>query len=131
MVRRLHSLEKGNKQYRLTVFPMRAEFRKFYGRKWRKIRRRILERAGWECERCGLPDRPMGLISTLEVAHLSGEPSADPDEDGLACLCHRCHRRHDYQQWFEQFQVWLRRERERRAEAKDRERPILVLLEAS
>jgi hypothetical protein len=37
--------------------PIRRELRKFYGREWRTVTRprRILERAGWKCEQCGVP----------------------------------------------------------------------------
>src|SRR6476659_9014843 len=57
-----------------------------YGHAWRtRIRPEALRRAGWECARCGLPDRAMGLRSALDVAHLNGD-TADMSEENLAVL---------------------------------------------
>ncbi len=37
--------------------PIRAEFRKFYGKVWRQVTRpRVLARAGNKCEQCGKPN---------------------------------------------------------------------------
>lgn len=111
---------------------MRAEFTELYGHTWRtQTRPRILTRAGHECERCAAPDRPMNARnSTLEIAHLDGrpKPAAEEQDENLACLCHRCHRQHDYKAWHIQFAAYLHRRREARIDAADASRPILEFL---
>lgn len=110
---------------------MKSELRKFYGHTWRTVERpAALVRAGHECVRCLAPDRPSGLWSTLDVAHLDGNP-ANRSEDNLAVLCRRCHRATDYAVWSRKYRVWLIAERERRADLLDAGRPILQLLRAS
>jgi len=101
--------------------PIRPELRTFYGREWRdEIRPAALVRAGYECERCALPDRPMGLTSALEGAHLDGNP-ANTQESNIAILCHRCHKAHDYPEW-------ARKCRGTRLDRKDAARPLLAFL---
>jgi hypothetical protein len=101
--------------------PIAPHLRHHYGRAWRTvIRPAALIRACYECERCAMPDRPMGLKSTLEAAHLNANPS-DMSDSNIAILCHRCHRRHDYADW-------AYRTRETRLDHKDAARPILALL---
>ena len=59
-----------------------------YPKQWDEIARRIKEKAGWRCERCGHPhDPPAGY--TLTVAHL--DPSYGHQRWNLAALCQRCH----------------------------------------
>ena len=96
-----------------------------YGHAWRTVTRpAALTRAGHECERCALPDRPKALRSALEGAHLNGDPS-DNGESNIAILCHRCHKAVDYPEW-------ARKCRETRIARKDAARPILaMLMEAS
>lgn len=69
--------------------PLRnPEKRRIYGsRRWKRVRRVALDRAGWRCESCGKTGR-------LEVHHV--EPmwmsSAEPfDPAGLKVLCRPCH----------------------------------------
>lgn len=123
---------------------MKAHLKRFFGRTWRmKTRPRILARAGGHldeqgqytggasCERCGVPDYAVLSIwvrSTMEIAHLDQNPGPDVSDDRLACLCHKCHRQHDYQHWALEFGAWLDRQRELRVEKKDNERPILRYL---
>lgn len=109
---------------------MRPELKPLYGHTWRTVTRpRILARAGHECERCSIPDRPMNArTSSLEIAHLDGQPKLNESDENLACLCHRCHRQHDYPAWHAQFAAYLARRHEERIDAADAARPILVLL---
>ena len=62
--------------------------RRVYGsRRWRIVRRRVLERAGWRCETCGKAGR-------LEVHHVDPmwQSSGNPfDPDRLKVLCRACH----------------------------------------
>lgn len=98
-----------------------------YGRHWRTVERpETLQRDCWECCRCGMPDRPTGLRSALDVAHLDGDPSHS-EPDNRATLCRQCHRKHDMPSWSEKFKEYLRSERERRITGKDAARPILAL----
>ncbi len=66
--------------------PIRSEYRKYYGSRWRKFRVTALEAAGNVCQRCGKPHR------LLNVAHLSHDPA---DRGSLAVLCPSCHARND------------------------------------
>ena len=101
--------------------PIRPNLRHHYGRRWRTVTRpAILARAYYECERCAIPDRPMGLKSTLEGAHVNGDSSNDSPTN-TAALCHRCHRRHDYA-------ACIRQARETRRRRKDAARGLLALL---
>ena len=63
----------------------RAHFRLDQPR-WAIVRRRVLDRDGWRCQKCGLPGR-------LEVDHLT--PLADGggvyEPDNLQALCRPCH----------------------------------------
>jgi hypothetical protein len=115
--------------------PIRPEFRKFYGRKWRtEIRPRILARARNKCERCGVANYEVGIRErngmfrpvpvrkrrgyeiriVLTVAHLNHVPGDDRDEN-LQALCQYHHLRLDAEH-----------HRETRATRKDRARPVLV-----
>src|SRR5262249_54467318 len=108
--------------------PILPEFRKFYGHRWRSIERpATLTRDGFECVRCAIPARPVGLYSNLEVAHLDGDP-ANSDPDNRATLCRKCHRAHDYAEWSQKYRAWLEAERIRRMDALDASRPILQYL---
>ena len=61
---------------------------RLHARRWRAVRRAVLERDGWRCTACGRPGR-------LEVDHirpLQREPGQDPyDVNGLQSLCRSCH----------------------------------------
>jgi hypothetical protein len=98
-----------------------------YPYSWRSRRRADLVAAGYECERCAQPDRPMGRYTQLERAHLDGDRNNDAPQN-IAVLCRTCHRRHDYAAWARQHAEWRLRERERRIARKDAARPILAQL---
>jgi len=107
----------------------RAEFAHCYGYHWQTFDRpETLKRDCYECVRCGMPDRPMGLRSALDVAHLDGDPT-NPDPDNLATLCRRDHRAHDYDAWAALYAEYVRHRREERLDAKDAERPLLAMLQ--
>jgi 5-methylcytosine-specific restriction endonuclease McrA len=99
-----------------------------YGHIWRtKLRPETLQRDCYECVRCCKPDRPMGLRSNLEVAHLDGDKWNNAPEN-LAILCPTCHKAQDYEPWSKKYRAWLVEERERRVAEKDASRPILAYL---
>ena len=66
--------------------PIRPEYRKYYGARWRILRRDLIEMAGHACERCGRKHR------LLNLAHLSHDPA---DQRTLAVLCPSCHSKND------------------------------------
>ncbi|MGO9893117.1 MAG: hypothetical protein ACLPX8_02745 [Bryobacteraceae bacterium] len=100
-----------------------------YGHHWRTIVLPALRvRASYACERCDLPDRPSGLRSALDGAHLDGDTSNN-DDMNLALLCRRCHRAADYPSWSAKFTQWLIGQRDERVAKKDAARPILAYLE--
>ncbi|MGA2132599.1 MAG: hypothetical protein ABSH50_09925 [Bryobacteraceae bacterium] len=66
--------------------PIRAEYRKYYDARWRKLRQAMLEAAGHVCQMCHRPHR------LLNVAHLSSDPA---DRTALTVLCPSCHSRHN------------------------------------
>lgn len=81
-----------------------------YPPNWDEMARACKQRAGWQCEFCGVPhgtpavSERTGVVYTiyLAAAHLDHDPwNAEPQ---LAALCPSCHARYDYS--------W--RERERR-----------------
>jgi hypothetical protein len=96
-----------------------------YSYLWRRRRPIDLAQAAYACARCNREDQPFGLYSNLERAHLNGDTG---DDSPVLVLCRRCHRAHDLPQWIAQYRLWLEREKERRAEEKDAERPILLWL---
>jgi hypothetical protein len=121
------------------------ENRKFYGHKWRTVTRpAILRRAGGVfdsdgtylgfacCERCGRPDALLSIwqASELDIAHLTGDVANSADDE-LAALCKPCHRAVDYRIWSLLFTTWLYRDRQRKIDAADAERPILQIVRAS
>jgi 5-methylcytosine-specific restriction endonuclease McrA len=107
-----------------------------YGYRWQTyIRPAILLRDGYECVRCGQPDRPEGLRSALEVAHLDRSDTNDAPEN-LATFCHHCHKAYDYATWAPKFAAWLKRNKKnwlrrrklKRVSRKDNGRPLLQVL---
>ena len=58
------------------------------GNRWRRLRRRILDRDGWRCQAPGC-----GKAGRLEVDHIIAlEDGGDPwAEDNLQALCRACH----------------------------------------
>jgi 5-methylcytosine-specific restriction endonuclease McrA len=69
--------------------PIRPEYRKYYGTRWRKFRLAVIEAAGNQCQRCGRTHR------WLNLAHLSHDPA---DRSSLAVLCPSCHSKNDTRQ---------------------------------
>lgn len=109
---------------------MKAHLRPWYGHRWRTvIRPEVLRRAGSECERCGIGDRAMCLKSALEVAHLDSDP-ANRDWINLACMCHTCHRRHDYRAWSRAFKLYRAELRMLSAAVADTFRELLLVMAA-
>ena len=56
--------------------------------RWRKLRRRIFDRANWRCEACGLAGGPFECDHKRPLKR-GGDPW---DTDNLQCLCVDCHR---------------------------------------
>ena len=56
------------------------------GRRWRRLRRTVLERDGWRCKRCG-------KAGVLEVDHVTPmqHGGAEWDSANLQVLCRGCH----------------------------------------
>ena len=99
-----------------------------YSYAWRRRRPADLTAGCHECARCSVPDRPMGLYSNLERAHLNGDTA---DDSPVLVLCRTCHRAHDLPQWLISYRLWLASERERRADENDAKRPILAMLKVA
>jgi hypothetical protein len=109
---------------------------RFYGAHWRNVvRPAALERAGYRCQRCGLPEGAVGyrtgklfhpvparrrhgrqdLVTIhLQVCHANDTPGDDRPEN-LEVKCPRCHLLGD-----------AGLHRESRAARKDRARPLLA-----
>ena len=54
--------------------------------RWARVRRAVLNRDNWRCQRCGRYGR-------LEVHHVDGDPSNNTP-DNLTTYCRGCHIRH-------------------------------------
>ena len=54
-------------------------------RRWRVVRRRILDRDGWRCVRCGKYGNECDHVLSIERG------GAVWDEDNLQVLCRKCH----------------------------------------
>ncbi len=66
----------------------RREAKRFYkSRRWRAVRRYVLERDRWRCQSCGLP----GSGDVHHRVPLSQDPSLGLDPSNLVTLCRRCH----------------------------------------
>ncbi len=98
-----------------------------YSYAWRHRRPTDLSNAAYACQRCDVEDKPQGLYSQLERAHLDGDRTNDAPEN-VAVLCRICHRKHDMPTWLEARRTWLEAEKARRIAEKDAARPILVFL---
>lgn len=70
-----------------------------YPKNWKtEIRPRILERAGYKCEMCGVADRTIrnGSVVVLTIAHLDRDPDNHMvKDDRLQALCQACHLAYD------------------------------------
>ena len=60
---------------------------KIKGQRWERLRRRILDRDNWTCQKCGKSAGRFEVDHVLPL-HLGG---AAWDMDNLQCLCGRCH----------------------------------------
>jgi len=65
---------------------IKPENKKFYGREWKKIRKKLIEKIGRKCEICGRTDEQIWLT----VHHKNRNP-ADNREENLLVVCPRCH----------------------------------------
>ena len=54
--------------------------------RWARLRRFVLDRDGWQCQRCGRYGR-------MEIHHVDGDPSNNTP-DNLRTLCRGCHLLH-------------------------------------
>ena len=61
-----------------------------YPDNWEKIAERIKDKAGWCCEKCGMPNGNSATGMMLTVHHKDGDPSNCSDEN-LIAACQRCH----------------------------------------
>lgn len=96
--------------------PIRPENRGRYPAEWKQIRERILQRAKWRCEDCGVANHAIGwrdgagfnelgeheappdgfkaIKIVLTIAHLDHTPENCAD-DNLRAWCQRCHNAYD------------------------------------
>jgi 5-methylcytosine-specific restriction protein A len=65
---------------------IKPENRKFYGREWRRIRRKILQERGYKCEKCGRTAKD----TNLTIHHKDRNPKNNSN-DNLIVVCPRCH----------------------------------------
>ncbi len=56
------------------------------GPRWERVRRRVLDAAGWRCREC---DKYGNEVDHVQALHLGG---AAWDLDNLQVLCRRCHK---------------------------------------
>src|ERR1051326_3977182 len=75
--------------------------REVYPPNWREIRDACIERAGYRCELCGIPQgwltfskQGKPYLIYLSAAHRSPYQTSRPDAE-LMALCQACHRRYD------------------------------------
>ena len=127
--------------------PIRPSDRHRYPKDWKSIRKRILDRAGHQCEFCGIENGAIGRrrsdgsferfegmeaeVASLEgvrltrivltVAHLDHTPENNA-ESNLRALCQRCHLAHDATEH-------RRNAKDTRRRKRDAARPLLAGLE--
>ena len=118
--------------------PMRREL---YPRNWNKISRDVIQKAGKQCEWCGLRNHAVGVrvngkfIETphlypgqmvegykvlrivLTVMHLDHNP-ANCDYDNLKAACQKCHLSYDQEYHIANAAATRRRKRERAGQMK-------------
>ena len=70
--------------------PRRAVVRRPTPRGWDRLRRAIVRRDGYRCQRCG---RYVGLTRNAEVHHRDHDPGNNAERN-LETLCKRCHIAH-------------------------------------
>jgi 5-methylcytosine-specific restriction endonuclease McrA len=62
---------------------------------WKNKRRKVLQRAGYKCEKCGANG------SSLQIHHLTYERIFNERSSDLQAVCDRCHRRlHGIKPWW-------------------------------
>lgn len=67
-----------------------------YGKHWPAIRKRILTRDNWQCQRCG---RVLGSRYEAQVDHVVAKrDGGDDSESNLQSLCLSCHGRKSRQE---------------------------------
>lgn len=100
--------------------PIKPENLNRYPRNWQKIRVRILDRAGHQCEWCGVANHSMRGTTriVLTIAHLDHTPE-NCEFSNLRALCQKCHLDYDRERH-------LANGRATRARAKDERRPLLI-----
>ena len=88
-------------------------YRKRYPPSWERLAQACKERAGWQCEHCGVEQyalveshKGMPYIIYLHAAHKNHDQ--DNPEPELLCLCISCHARYDYRH--KQREAWVRLE---------------------
>lgn len=85
--------------------PIKPELKHLYPKNWKEIRIKILERAAYCCEFCGVPDHTWvksksitnpdkEIFVRLTIAHLDHDPTHN-DFSNLRALCQLCHNRYD------------------------------------
>jgi len=81
---------------------MLGTLRKIYPPNWPELAQACKERAGWQCEHCGVKQhqivisrRGIPYFIYLHAAHKNHDRQ-NPDPE-LLCLCISCHARLDYQ----------------------------------
>lgn len=76
--------------------PIKPERKKLYPENWEKISDIIIEKAGYKCELCGIPNHDVrnGAEVVLTVHHINHDPT-DNRRVNLIALCQRCHLRLD------------------------------------
>lgn len=77
--------------------PIRPENAALYPDNWGQIAFQIKERAGWQCEGCGVEagaDRGGKRGVVLTCAHLDHDPS-NVDPENLRAWCEQCHNSYD------------------------------------
>ena len=62
---------------------MRSRGERLGARPWLRLRRQVIERAGYRCERCGR------IAPPYEVHHVNDR--TDNRLEALVCWCKRCH----------------------------------------
>lgn len=81
-------LHKDKKPVRSFGHPTTARYTLYNTTRWRELRRKILERDGNVCRRCG------ASVSRLQVDHIvnhNGNEDLFYDENNLQVLCPTCH----------------------------------------
>lgn len=75
---------------------------KRYPKDWKEIAKACKDKAGWQCERCGVKHGATRVGSNgkeykviMTTAHIGPTKHNKMDVDNLECLCQRCHLKED------------------------------------